>query len=1209
MDRHIILFLAANPRGTSRRALDKESRAIQMELDASGQRDCFEFVTRWAVEPLDLLRWLRRLRPTVVHFSGHGRPPAVLARRSRRAAGARRHGLGFQGTDGAPRWVTADALAQAFGAAGESVRLVVLSARDSDPQAEILRRHVDCVVGIGGAIDEAAARSFAIGFYGGLGERASVGAAFRQGCAAIQLDGLPEADRPRLWCREGIDADRVVLADLPPPAEIAARRSALGEHLARWTEALDAPEWSVLTPPFLFGRSLRIDECFADLHFIPSSQLSGRLSGGGRDEHEVVSAGDAQTARFHRAQSVQSVLASIRRRTVMVGVPGAGKTTFLMWLARQIKLGKVRPFNATAFIPLAGYARELRVQPGLKLFAFFLTQQLGVPGNVAGRLADELIAACAAPSNAGPAIVPILLLDGWDEVPDDLRSTTLDAIRRDSRPFFTIITSRPSGIPRVFEEDGVALYEISSLSRPTVRQQVARICELVADDAEQARILEALDGDPALLELCANPFMLTVFCAVLITYPRLSARRITRAVLMAAALQLINEERAARTGARPLGDSDYAALSALAHRMSFGPSGKRVSFTRAELDEIQPRSSPRSLFDKIERSRLIDATAVHGEQYRFLHLRIQEYLAAVHHKDRSSRGLALDWQRTLSVVWQEEMKFLAALLADDHDHDLWRCLRTVVVNHLDAAGVAITRVGGILAATGCRDGGATLIGVDLRPRLWDLVGRWSEIGIFALNTLIELDEDYLGQRLCSTEGARLFETVSTFADYIPHRIIERFGLRGHARFWQVRERVSALQTIMAPTALSAADSRSQRSLAADGDAPLERRLDAIYVLGARRDASAVPALARCLTDDNIDVFHAACQALMTIAGPRAAGALQRALVEACRTRRYKRADYAAQALQPERGGALEPTARDKLLADLATVPVEHAGVRYRLKALRGALISSDGERLLAILQARSFDNAWAAAELFEGVLDQGLMARALDQALDHRDRLVRDAIVRAVRWVPRGYGGAAELARRGFDERFASTASFLDLCARTLRVVPGHPMIAHCAADIDALYDRWPDRMNESVRLSCVEAADVLVGTTRQAALLRAGMAAYRSGEDGETLAFSSALMLWQVEGAGASRFMVEYVLDRLEAWVDDYMNARNLFDVIIGRLASHDPPAILRVLRRLDELRASTRSSAVGELRDRTLYEAALRGLLIYRDLVLDRSGRPHPA
>src|SRR6185295_8602809 len=72
LTKHTILFLAANPLGTDRLALDREARAIPVELERSGFRDSFELETRWAVEPLDLLRELRKLKPTVVHFSGHG---------------------------------------------------------------------------------------------------------------------------------------------------------------------------------------------------------------------------------------------------------------------------------------------------------------------------------------------------------------------------------------------------------------------------------------------------------------------------------------------------------------------------------------------------------------------------------------------------------------------------------------------------------------------------------------------------------------------------------------------------------------------------------------------------------------------------------------------------------------------------------------------------------------------------------------------------------------------------------------------------------------------------------------------------------------------------------------------------------------------------------------------------------------------------------
>ena len=68
--KHVILFLAANPRDTGRLALDAEARSIHLELKRSGFGDRFDFVTRWAAEPLDLLCEVRELKPTVVHFSG-----------------------------------------------------------------------------------------------------------------------------------------------------------------------------------------------------------------------------------------------------------------------------------------------------------------------------------------------------------------------------------------------------------------------------------------------------------------------------------------------------------------------------------------------------------------------------------------------------------------------------------------------------------------------------------------------------------------------------------------------------------------------------------------------------------------------------------------------------------------------------------------------------------------------------------------------------------------------------------------------------------------------------------------------------------------------------------------------------------------------------------------------------------------------------------
>src|ERR1043165_31132 len=173
--KHVILFLAANPQDTGRLPVHREARSIHLELKRTGYRDRFDFVTRWAAEPLDLLRELRELKPTIVHFSGHGARPAAMADLaqardvpvpSEREPG----GAVFDGANGRSHVVSPEAIAQAFGAVGAKVRLVVLNACYTAPIAEALLAHVDCVVGMAGAIHDDAARSFAIGFYGGLGE-------------------------------------------------------------------------------------------------------------------------------------------------------------------------------------------------------------------------------------------------------------------------------------------------------------------------------------------------------------------------------------------------------------------------------------------------------------------------------------------------------------------------------------------------------------------------------------------------------------------------------------------------------------------------------------------------------------------------------------------------------------------------------------------------------------------------------------------------------------------------------------------------------------------------------------------------------------------------------------------------------------------------------------------------------------------------------
>lgn len=196
MRTQVILFLAANPRGSHPLRLAEECAEIQRELKMAPHRDDFRFESRWAVGVDELMRHLMELDPTVIHFSGHGGGSA---------------GLMLQDEQGHPQPVPARALAKVVGTTAPSARVVLLNACYSTEQAEELRAGADCVVGMDGAIGDDAARAFAIRFYGALGNRRSIGNAVDQGIAALAAKQLPDEVLPRCLTRNSIDAHRVFL--------------------------------------------------------------------------------------------------------------------------------------------------------------------------------------------------------------------------------------------------------------------------------------------------------------------------------------------------------------------------------------------------------------------------------------------------------------------------------------------------------------------------------------------------------------------------------------------------------------------------------------------------------------------------------------------------------------------------------------------------------------------------------------------------------------------------------------------------------------------------------------------------------------------------------------------------------------------------------------------------------------------------------------
>lgn len=189
-----ILLFTANPAGTGALKLDEEVRTIKERVRGAAHRDLIQIECAPAARPADLLEEMNRHEPHVVQFSGHGSEGGILVCDDRGQAKA----------------IDGDALAALFESANVNVQVVVLNACYSRPQAEAVAAVVPCVVGMTGAVGDRAARVFASAFYGALGFGRSVEVAFKQGVAALKLEGIAQSDLPDLITRGGVTASEVV---------------------------------------------------------------------------------------------------------------------------------------------------------------------------------------------------------------------------------------------------------------------------------------------------------------------------------------------------------------------------------------------------------------------------------------------------------------------------------------------------------------------------------------------------------------------------------------------------------------------------------------------------------------------------------------------------------------------------------------------------------------------------------------------------------------------------------------------------------------------------------------------------------------------------------------------------------------------------------------------------------------------------------------
>ncbi|NET10393.1 MAG: NACHT domain-containing NTPase [Symploca sp. SIO2B6] len=475
-------------------------------------------------------------------------------------------------------------------------------------------------------------------------------------------------------------------------------RDALHPHITQ--------QCGILQSSLELGRPISLEKLYTPIRVLPHLQQQRWLDITDLQPHP------SQPIRTTLAQANAGALDAVEilsqtPKALLFGKPGAGKTTFLKYLALQCIAGHYQPECVPVFITLR-YGKSFGIESSQE-----------ENGKIHNRLLQEVHAVCGIASLSAAQIQGLLhqgsfllLLDGWDEV----SPSQLNTINQDIQSFTQrypnnpcVITSRLTSHQPYL--NGFLNLEVDDFNHSQVETFVKLwfMANLPQPNAAQQKtkdFLEALDleENQPLKELVATPILLSLLCSVFLArsdFPK------QRAKLYQAGLDILLKQWDQSRGIQRT--QTYQQLSIADKLILLGTIAEntfkqnKYFFEKAELfdiisnylkndsDRISYPINQEALFQECE-AILQSIQLQHGliierakDIYSFSHLTFQEYLTArkILHKANSegltkiAEDLAI---HSLNPQWHEVLQLTANMMVNSDV--LLRAMHQTIERHL-----------------------------------------------------------------------------------------------------------------------------------------------------------------------------------------------------------------------------------------------------------------------------------------------------------------------------------------------------------------------------------------------------------------------------------------------------------------------------------------------------------------------------------------------